>query len=72
MRISSQRFKLQQFAGGTQCTGEETACLLGMRGRNMKFQSLKQLKQQADFKFVVVLNFYAQCFGTCKVQDRYK
>ena len=51
--------------GGTQCTGDETACLLGMRGRNMKMQPLKQLKQQADFKLVFVM-FYVKVNVKCK------
>jgi len=42
---------VEHASGGIQCTGDETACLLGMRGRNMKVQPLKQLKQQADFKY---------------------
>jgi len=32
------------------CAEDDTACLLGMRGRNMKFQSLKKLKDEADFE----------------------
>lgn len=37
--------------GKLKCSSDDTACLLGMRGRHMKFQPLKALKEEADFKY---------------------
>ena len=37
------------------CDGHDTCCVLGMRGGEMKFQSVRELKEETDFKSVVIL-----------------
>jgi len=43
-------------AGIISTSTDDTACLLGMRGRDMKFQPLKELKEEADFNTRLPLN----------------